>query len=284
MEDLLCRCTLQSEVIPSGLLDSAPAATTIEITALRPPHMNLTTGPLEEHPLIAQALIILEEELPPNLCYHDKDHTVSVITKVVQLANLSRLSERDTELLAIAAAWHDTGYRERPFQNEPLAAAWVAGVMSERGHYSDEEIREVQQAILDTQMKPRAGDGVLQQIAHGRLSPWLLDADLANFGSKNFFPVSFRLLREVEGYSIEGTKDLFSPNVLAFFRRSSQILAAHCWNTEPAYDLFQAQKEVNQNLLKILVSALSEGNTPTILSLWNRMLPLRDEPYQLIED
>lgn len=268
--------------------ESPPAPTDLNSLSAnagtRLPPMDPITEPLLDHPLVAQALAMLDTRLPEGLFYHDIEHTVSVITKAVQFSRYARLPERDTELIAIAAAWHDTGYCGQRHNNEPLGAAWAAEAMQESGGYSQSEIDEVTQAILDTQMKPRSSDGILHQVATGRLSPWLLDADLANFGSRNFLPVSLRLLREVEGWNVQTEQDLLSPTVGTFFGGSSQLLTAHRWQTEAARELLQSQKENNQQNLIALLHALRTEDTKALSSVWGAMLPYPDEPHRLIRN
>jgi HD superfamily phosphodiesterase len=73
------------------------------------------------HPLVSEALQVLDK-LPEGLYYHNKQHTVNVISAAVKCAELDGISSRDLELLAIAAAWHDTGYINRRNQNEIIGA------------------------------------------------------------------------------------------------------------------------------------------------------------------
>ena len=65
----------------------------------------------------------------------------------------------------------------------------ASSAMSNSGRFTIEEQHLVAQMILDTKFM-RDGPA---QISQTRLSPWLLDADLSNIGSENFWE-STRLL------------------------------------------------------------------------------------------
>lgn len=101
---------------------------------------------LMSHPLVSEALQVLDK-LPEGLYYHNKQHTVNVISAAVKCAELDGISSRDLELLAIAAAWHDTGYIIRRNQNEIIGADLAREAMIRTGLYLPEEIAQVTAAI-----------------------------------------------------------------------------------------------------------------------------------------
>ena len=77
---------------------------------------------LSRLPAVAHPLEILGSQLPKDLLYHAYSHTEDVIAEVVKLASLDALSDREIEILAVAAAWHDVGFIHSRNNNEPLAA------------------------------------------------------------------------------------------------------------------------------------------------------------------
>lgn len=223
-----------------------------------------------EHPLIRQVLDELAERLPEELYYHNLHHTQSVMRSVYDLAVADHCSPRDTLLLVIAAAWHDWGYLKQRERNEPLAAVKVAKAMKVEGGFSDQEIAEVTQAILDTQLV-RGKSGIPEQQVRGRLSPWLLDADLASFGQPTFFEDSLKIAHEVLGSKVVGPERLGDPRVHHFLMATQALLDNHQYNTEAAKHILCQQKQVNQERLKQLVAALKDDNKRAIQRFWNEL-------------
>ncbi len=198
-----------------------------------------TVNQLRALPAVSLALTLLKSKLPANLQYHSYNHTEDVLYEVVQLALLDALSERETELLAVAAAWHDVGFIHTRTANEPFAAREMRSAVSVLGRYSDEELRTIEQMILDTALVP---DGAtFTQRASIPLSRYLLDADLANFGRADFFEKS-ELQRAESGEALDS------------FRLKTQALVSnHSWLTKAARTLWQEQKE--KNLIVLMKSA-----------------------------
>jgi hypothetical protein len=198
-----------------------------------------TIAQLRALPAVSQALALLRSQLPTHLQYHSYQHTEDVLEEVIKLALLDSLSERDTELLAVAAAWHDVGFIYANSANEPLAAKEMRRAVSAFGRYSDSEIATIEQMILDTAL---VADGTtLKQHATIPLSRYLLDADLANFGRDDFFEKS-ELQRKESGEQLE------------LFRKKTFLLVQnHSWLTKAAHTLWQEKKEQN---LQALTKAL----------------------------
>ena len=161
--------------------------TSSALTALQPHELDraeVVVEILREHIVVYEALKRLSKELPPDLAYHNLQHTNDVLHQTVALAVRDGLNQDDIVLLVIAAAWHDTGFIRQREKNEAIAAAWAREAMERRGGFTPDEIRDVETAILDTQIKYDVDRKILYQNCTGRLSPWLLDGDLVNFGSK----------------------------------------------------------------------------------------------------
>jgi len=207
---------------------------------------------LRKHPLVEEAFTRIRAELPGDLIYHTEDHTKDVFDNVIRLALRDRLSEHDITLLAIASAWHYVGFIARRAGNEVVAAEWVRKAMLREG-YDEEDIRDVTAAILDTQLKMNAADGVLEQQVHGRLSPWLLDSDLANFGSPDFFEKTVLVYNETSGWRADSVADLVDEEGLKYLSSTMSLMLHHSWHTTAARDLFTRRKEKNLNILAAIL-------------------------------
>ncbi len=185
-----------------------------------------------ELPLVAQALSRLAKELSPELLYHCAAHTDDVLTEVLRFALHDGLSERDLELLAIAAAFHDLGFLEKPTDNEAVGAEMAVAAMSAHGGYALDEQQSVRAAILDTRviMSPKGP----RQISQTRLSNYLLDADVSNLGREDFFEKAELVRREIA-----------QPDSRAFFEGLKIFLGAHDWYSPAARALRGEQKKKN---------------------------------------
>jgi len=194
-------------------------------------------------PLVKEALTLLDKALPDNLSYHNKGHTLEVLRESIRFAVTEGLSERELELLAIAAAFHDTGFIKSPVANELIGAEFAREALQRAGSFSTREIQLVEQMILDTKLvELPAGP---QQIPSTKLSRYLLDADLSNLGRDDFFDKSELLLQEL------GVEER------SFRSRSLQVIAGHHWLTKAAHALGQKKKEENLLLLRSIVASES---------------------------
>ncbi len=199
-------------------------------------------------PLVQEALTLLDKALPDNLSYHNKGHTLEVLRESIRFAVIQGLSERELELLAIAAAFHDTGFIKSPVANELIGAEFAREALQRAGGFSTREIQLVEQMILDTKLvELPAGP---QQIPSTKLSRYLLDADLSNLGRDDFFDRS-ELLRQELGVEER-----------SFRSRSLQVIAGHHWLTKAAHALGQKKKE--ENLLLLRSSVASESSDPAL--------------------
>ena len=206
---------------------------------------------LSQNPAIRAALALLEK-LPTDLRYHTIDHTYDVLTDAVTFALLDGLSDRDIELVAIAAAFHDTGFVKQRSMNEPIGAEYAREAMKQL-EYTADEIALVEGMVLDTQLK-RSPDGFLKQVPTTRLSAYVLDADLANFGKENFFSQSVLVLEEMLNRVI---KDISSIELLNYLMNTERLVDKHQWYTHPAKLLFEMQKIVNADRLSEAVAVLN---------------------------
>jgi predicted metal-dependent HD superfamily phosphohydrolase len=182
-------------------------------------------GELRKHPIVQEALKLLGRELPASVFYHSLGHTEDVLDESLRFGVTDRLSPRELELLAIAAACHDVGYISAPLLNEPLGAAFARERMARHGGYTEGEIALVERMILDTALVTT--DKVPHQVASTELSRYLLDADLSNVGREDFFEI----LR----------------------RDSLAFVTAHRWHTAAALALRQEGKERNVQALRAMV-------------------------------
>ena len=184
---------------------------------------------IEAEPLVTETVATLVSDLDPTLYYHCPAHTKDVLSQTLELAAADELDDRDALLLAIAAAFHDAGFLKQRPKNEPIDAKMAVEAMAKSGRFSHEECELVEQMILDTQLVMEGP----AQIANSRLSPWLLDADLANLGRDDFWDQTKLLAKEL---------NIDLQNMLPM---TQALMERHDWQSPAGRRLFGAKKESN---------------------------------------
>jgi predicted metal-dependent HD superfamily phosphohydrolase len=186
---------------------------------------------------VRDGLSLLQGSLPDTLFYHTYSHTVDVLEAALNYATEDRIGNREIELLAIAAVYHDAGFLDKSLDNESLGAERAASAMKVLGCYSEDEINQVKTVILDTIVKQTPAGP--RQIPSTELSKYLLDGDMTNLGRDDFFEKG-RLLQRELGIDSE----------LDFLKNSLEVMVAHTWHSAPAIRQRSAQKEANLKVLR----------------------------------
>ncbi len=186
-------------------------------------------------PIVTDAIKLLENKLPTELYYHSVEHTQRVLKKAVEFAIHENIESRDIEIIAIAAAYHDTGFTVRYEQNEAIGASIAAAAMRKNASYTEHEIETVEKMILSTAVL--STDHGFNRISQTDLADYLLDADLSIFGDHDFF-------RQCELLRKERSQDSAS-----FYEETSRILENHVWFTSAASDLLDSTKAENVSKL-----------------------------------
>jgi len=119
--------------------------------------------------------------------YHNLDHTVNVVKEVMELAELSGLSQAHTEQLIIAAWFHDLGYEIEVDGHEEISAEIAAKFLKENDA-TDHVIEEIRNLILATKVNYEDFNVLPKKI--------IRDADLSNAGLKGFVKWSRTLRSE----------------------------------------------------------------------------------------
>lgn len=200
----------------------------------------------QSHALIQQILDKLQKDLPLRLSYHSVEHTREVLFEVLLYAIMDNRSDREIELLAVAAAYHDAGFLIRHHDNEELAKEMACEAMTAEGSFTAEEIKLVGRMILDTKLV-ETGSGP-QQIPSTALSPYLLDADTSNLGRTDFFRKS-DLFRQEMSYSHD-----------IALQKTLELLNSHHWFSEPARVLRGAKKIQNHELTRMRLDDLKHSD------------------------
>lgn len=204
---------------------------------------------LMQFPVISEAFDRLKRDLPPHLHFHSVDHATEMMHQAVRLGVRDGLPQRTIELLAIAAAWRDSGYLVSGTHNEHYAATFARDAMIANGYPSESWV-EVVIAILDTEKVPGPHGGAFTHRSFSQLSKYLQDAEASYFGREDFFEKILLLLNERCGTNIKDSTECDTPDARKFFKETLRELEQHDWKTEAAKALYQGQLHANKCLLE----------------------------------
>ena len=127
---------------------------------------------------------LLLEELPGNSLYHNLTHTKRVFKSTKEIIDNSSISEEDTEILLLAALFHDTGFVKCNDGHEDVSAKIATKFLAENG-CSEEKIDKVVRCIRATYMEA-SPETELEMI--------IRDADASHF-AKDYFQEASEFLR-----------------------------------------------------------------------------------------
>ena len=83
----------------------------------------------------------LNDELDPTLHYHNVEHTLQIMNNVKRLSEMEGLDEETSNLLYVAAAYHDSGFLIKYDNNEPEGVRIADLILGRFGFTRDEIIK-----------------------------------------------------------------------------------------------------------------------------------------------
>lgn len=165
------------------------------------------------------ALARLEEELPPELTYHNLWHTRDDVLPAAQrLAAVAGLGEEERRLLETAAVYHDLGFTVQWQEHERLSARIAAAVLPGFG-FSPNQIATIQGMIMATQL-PQSPRTPLEEL--------LADADLDVLGREDFWERNAHLREEFAASGTPLDDERWYANQLDVLCRHHYWTAAAC--------------------------------------------------------
>lgn len=192
-----------------------------------------STSVNDECALLFEVLHRLAQRLPDDLSFHTFEHTAEVVAFSTMFAKADNRSEREIELVRIAATFHDVGFLVDRLMHEELGAELASALMLSLGTFSQEECEMVRLMILDTQVVSESG-WCFDKL-RTPLSQYLCDADVANFGRDTY-------LAKLELVRLETS----SARDTSFYLNALAMLDAHHWHSAYAKQHLQAIKESNR--------------------------------------
>jgi predicted metal-dependent HD superfamily phosphohydrolase len=119
---------------------------------------------------------LLEKNLDPRLTYHSLAHTAYVVKQAHALADTAKLAPADTELLLVAAWFHDSGYLDTYDGHEYKSMARAEAWLREK-QVDPARIEVVKNLIRATHRNEEATT---------ELEKMMVDADMSNLAAEDF--------------------------------------------------------------------------------------------------
>jgi putative nucleotidyltransferase with HDIG domain len=176
---------------------------------------------------------LLSKQLPDNMTYHSINHTLDVVASALEIAEQQKLNDEETEIVHIAAWFHDIGYTQG-CENHEQNGAKMAREFLMKMEFSPDKINKVEGCIMATQM-PQKPQNMLERV--------ICDADMMHLADHNYFAKADLLHKE-----IEKTKVCKIPES-EWLKMNQDFLDKHCFFTDYAKSNYEAA--VKENLKKV---------------------------------
>ncbi len=195
---------------------------------------------------------LLTKKLPGTFIYHNLSHTRSVVKFVKELIEAEKITEPATQILEIAAWFHDVGYIKSTKEHEKQSAE-IARTFLEAEKIEESTIAKVVECILATAY------GFVPRTQFEKI---LADADCAHLGNKSFSEVSELLREEWEqlGERVFNDIEWIEENI-NFLTQKHQFYTEYAQNNwQPTKDknlaqLFKSLKKIKQEAKKNKIKA-----------------------------
>ena len=229
-----------------------------------------------KRPEIIEAFAILDRLSKEDFHYHNRAHTEDVILEAVLFAIADGADMETIEQQAIAAAWHDVGFVEQYQKNEPIAVK----LFKESEAYktlSEGERDEVIANILDTQIVVEGG---APSFLHERSSKrYILDADVGNFGRKDFFDNRKKIADELKvDLRKSNESGIKAPGLPPLFKKTAGWVLLVLIGAALFYGVNRFLNPAeNSSLIKIIPKSASAFVIIDQKSLFDQILPFHQE-------
>lgn len=133
------------------------------------------------------ATLHIQNNVSKEYVFHDLTHTQQVVEAVVEMAEEFHFNEAETEMMQIAAWFHDMGYDKGQDAHEERSAEYAEAFLVKH-NYEAEKIAHIKSAILSTKM-PQSPRTVYDKV--------LCDADMSHLGKKTYWERSSKIRQEI---------------------------------------------------------------------------------------
>lgn len=176
----------------------------------------------------------MDESLPPEMYYHDRAHTASVVEATEWLCEMELVPLPDAHLLRIAALFHDVGFIDS-YDDHEEKSIQISKTTLKKYPFTATQIQQISQLIQATKLSHRPQ--TLNEMI-------ICDADLHYLGGNYYFVISNLLRKELSQY---GKLDANEPSWDKFQLR---FLESHQYFTNTAKRILEPVKQSNIKLIK----------------------------------
>ena len=171
---------------------------------------------------------LLIHQLPKDRVFHNLHHTINVMQGALKIGKEEGLSEKELEIVTLAAWFHDTGHIKTYTGHERVSME-IAREWLEKENYPEEHLKEVLRCIEVTTMPQRPTDTIENVMC---------DADLyhLSFNTYDHYQEMLReeLRRELD---IEVSDE-------DWYRQNTAFLTNHKYWTEYGKNVLECRKSV----------------------------------------
>lgn len=183
---------------------------------------------------------LFAERLNPMVCYHNLDHTLSIVAKVNEIGLYYQMGEIELEDLFLAGWLHDVGYWGGVALDHEKRGADFARDFLPKFKISENRIEAICEAILATKV-PQQPKSLMDSI--------ICDADLYHLSSDQCYAQTLLLMKENEQLNDRPVV------LLDWLKNSEKFMENHHYHTDFALKFYQTGK--NENLI-FLQSKIAE--------------------------
>lgn len=177
---------------------------------------------------------LFRQELPEWATFHTLAHTSEVVASSWEIGAGSGLTKHETEILLVAAWFHDTGYTVLARGHEEVSVEIASIFLNEKG-YPRRGIARIGRCIRATRV-PQQPRTLLERV--------ICDADLNSLGRRSYFRQNDLLKQEIE--MRQGT----TLDEVIWLRRSYRFLRRHRFHTRYARQNLENGRLINLAALK----------------------------------
>jgi predicted metal-dependent HD superfamily phosphohydrolase len=137
--------------------------------------------------VIEHATIHIKNNVSTEYVFHDLLHTQQVVESIIEMSEELNFNAEETEMLQIAAWFHDLGYDKGQEGHEDRSAEYAEEFLT-KNNYPKDKISIIKSAIWATKM-PHVTKSLYDKV--------LCDADLSHLGKKIYWERSSKIRQEL---------------------------------------------------------------------------------------
>ncbi|MGB4844689.1 MAG: HD domain-containing protein [Ferruginibacter sp.] len=160
---------------------------------------------------------LLKNRIPGTYYYHNYEHTLYVMDKVVKIGKYENCSNNELKLLKTAALWHDLGYINTYKDHEEESCRLAKQSLPGYG-YDTNEIDMICSMIMATKLPHTPADKLEEIIA---------DADMEYLGTNEAATQANNLYRELKTLNSHLTKDEWDQIEIKFLQEH-RFFTSYC--------------------------------------------------------